>query len=95
MANIGIVLAGNFIVPSNMGAITAVQTYMGYCTPSNNPPASSFNTANIPSGSCNVSGLTAYQNAYSNVAVLTSQFISSMGVTAGQIISVSVTLTFS
>jgi hypothetical protein len=94
-ANTGIVLVGNFVVPANMGAVSAVQTYVAFCGPTTNPSATSFNTANIPSSSCNVSGLTSFPQASASTSPFTSTTISPLTVTAGQVLAVSVTLTFS
>jgi len=89
----GILLTGNFVVPAGMGAITGVQTYMAVCPTS--PSATGFNTANIPSNSCTASVNTTYPQEKIAQGAFTSTTISSMAVTTGQIVSVSVTLTFS
>jgi hypothetical protein len=97
-----LVLSGNYTVPSGMGTITAVQSYLGVCSttvsgvPITNPLGSGIapnqcnNSSVLPTGK-------APAGSYGIAGPLTSTTISPLplSVTAGQIIAITFTLSFS
>ena len=93
--SVGIQLAGNYTVPAGMTAIAAVQTYVALCYATTGT-AGAFETANIPPSQCNSTGILSFPSAAVNGGPFTSTTVPPLPltVTPGQIIQVSVTLTF-
>ena len=103
------VLSGAFYVPSGMTTLTAVQVGLPLCIPnhnllgggglSSNALAGSWadmSAASLTSGSCNGNNINAYQTGFT-LGPLTSTYVPNAPLTTvpGQIIQVTVTLSFS
>jgi len=95
---LSIVLSGNYIVPSalgSLGTINAVQTYTSLCTSSS--PSVGLNTSDVAPNAClgSLNLGTAHANLFAGALTSTNIPNGPMPVTTGQVISVTVTITFS
>jgi len=95
-----IVLSGNYLIPSGMGTITAVQSYLGTCTTNytSNTPATSASA--VAPSQCNTAAInagTVPSNTIENGGPLTSTTVSPLplAVTPGQVLAVTFILSFS
>jgi len=98
------VLSGNYVIPAGLGTINAVQTYMTLCAPNTSSPVGTtgFILGDFSPSKCVAGQITANETA--GVLPFTSTTVTSgttsvplpiTGLTAGQVISVTVTLSFS